>query len=54
MTPLPRLVLGATILVAAYLGMLLYVMGQKQVYVDLLRGMTKRPLDRAEGLAPVS
>jgi len=54
LTPLPRLVLGATILVATYLGMLLYVMGQKQVYVDLLRGLTKRPLDRAEELAPVS
>ena len=36
--PLPRLVLGVTLVVGAYLGMLLYVMGQKLFYMDLLRG----------------
>jgi hypothetical protein len=51
---LPRLLLGAAVLLAAYVGMLLYVMGQKTVYVDLLRGMSKRSLDHRESLASVS
>ena len=37
LTPLPRLVLGVTVVLSAYLGMLLYVMGQKPFYMDLLR-----------------
>jgi len=36
--PLPRLVLGVTVVFSVYLGMLLYVMGQKPFYMDLLRG----------------
>jgi PST family polysaccharide transporter len=40
--PLPRLVLGVTLVFSAYLGMLLYVMGQKPFYVDLLRGFLGR------------
>jgi O-antigen/teichoic acid export membrane protein len=35
--PLPRLALGCTIVVVVYLGMLLYVMGQKPFYLSLLR-----------------
>ncbi len=37
LTPLPRLVLGVAVVLSAYLGMLLYVMGQKPFYMDLLR-----------------
>jgi O-antigen/teichoic acid export membrane protein len=35
-SPLIRLALGGTVLLVAYLAMLLYVMGEKSVYVDLL------------------
>ena len=35
--PLPRLVLGVVLVLAVYLGMLLYVMGQKTFYLDLLQ-----------------
>jgi O-antigen/teichoic acid export membrane protein len=38
---LPRLILGAAVLLGAYVGMLFYVMGQKAVYVNLLRAMRK-------------
>ncbi len=37
LSPLPRLVVGVTIVLSAYLGMLLYVMGQKPFYMGLLR-----------------
>jgi O-antigen/teichoic acid export membrane protein len=42
MSHLPRLILGAIVLIGAYVGMLFYAMGQKALYVDLLRGMSKR------------
>jgi len=42
LSPLPRLVLGTAVLLASYVGMLFYVMGQKAVYWDLVRGLTKR------------
>lgn len=38
---LPRLLLGTTILLGAYVSMLFYVMGQKAVYWDLLQGWTR-------------
>jgi O-antigen/teichoic acid export membrane protein len=41
MAALPRLVLGSTILLVVYLVMLLYVMGQKEFYLQLLRGFKK-------------
>lgn len=41
MPRLPQLVLESAILMAIYLGMLLFVMGQKQFYLDLLRGFKK-------------
>jgi O-antigen/teichoic acid export membrane protein len=40
--PLFRLILGVTILLGAYSGMLLYGMGQKPFYMNLLRGFLKR------------
>ncbi|HEY1500094.1 MAG TPA: lipopolysaccharide biosynthesis protein [Acidobacteriaceae bacterium] len=42
-SPLPRLVLAGGILVCVYLGMLLGVLKQKQLYVDILRGFFKPP-----------
>src|SRR5260370_35115182 len=43
-----RLVLGVTVLLGAYSGMLLYGMGQKTFYMNLLRGFLKRPPVEAE------
>jgi O-antigen/teichoic acid export membrane protein len=40
-SPLIRLALGGTVLLVAYLAMLLYVMGEKSVYVDLLRSLKR-------------
>jgi PST family polysaccharide transporter len=42
LTPFSRLVLGGTVLFGSYLWMLLYVMGQKAFYLDLLRGLRRR------------
>jgi PST family polysaccharide transporter len=40
-SPLIRLALGGTVLLGAYLAMLLYVMGEKSVYVDLQRSLKR-------------
>jgi hypothetical protein len=40
---LARLVLGCAVLFGSYAAMLLYVMGQKPVYMDLIHGMWKQP-----------
>jgi PST family polysaccharide transporter len=40
--PLLRLALGGCVMLASYLWMLLYVMGQKVFYVDLLRSLRNR------------
>jgi len=37
--PLPRLVLESTVLLATFLGLLVFVAGQKSLYLDLLRGL---------------
>lgn len=42
LAPLPRLVIGVTFFSLIYLGMLLYAMGQKAFYVELVRGL-RRP-----------
>jgi hypothetical protein len=42
LTSLPRLLLGTSVLLVAYVGMLFYVMGQKALYLDLLRALMKR------------
>jgi PST family polysaccharide transporter len=39
MASLPRLILGGAILGLVYLWMILWVMGQKELYLDLLRGL---------------
>jgi PST family polysaccharide transporter len=41
MTPIARLILGSAVVLAAYLVMLLYVMGQKVFYLELLRAFRK-------------
>jgi PST family polysaccharide transporter len=52
--PLPRLVLGVTVFLGAYLGMLMYVMGQKAFYLSLLRGMRSRsPVEAGNALVSV-
>jgi PST family polysaccharide transporter len=51
LSPLPRLVLGVTVLLGAYLGILIHVMGQKMFYLDLLRGLRGRvPVDEGNPL----
>jgi PST family polysaccharide transporter len=42
LTPLLRLILGCTILFASYIAILMYVMGEKALYLDLLRGLLRR------------
>jgi len=41
LSPLPRLALGVTILCVVYLLMLMYVMKQKELYMEIIRGLTK-------------
>ena len=48
---LPRLVLESLVLLGTYLGMLLYVMGQKFFYVDLFRKLIGRPSAAERSLA---
>jgi O-antigen/teichoic acid export membrane protein len=52
-SPIPKLFVGVSILLAAYTGMLLYVMGQKAFYLDLLRQLTKRSSVAAEPPAAI-
>jgi O-antigen/teichoic acid export membrane protein len=53
LSPLVRLLIGGCILFSAYFGMLFYVMGQKSVYLDLVRGMAKRSSLETKALASV-
>jgi O-antigen/teichoic acid export membrane protein len=39
LSPLPRLVLESAVLLLAFVGMLLFVTGQKSLYLDLFRGL---------------
>ena len=50
--PLPRLIVEVTVLLVAYLGMLFYVMGQKAVYWDLLRGFRRSSPVEEDTLVP--
>jgi PST family polysaccharide transporter len=43
LSPFPRLLLGGFVLTVSYLLVLLYGMGQKEIYLDLLRELRKRP-----------
>jgi PST family polysaccharide transporter len=53
LTPFSRLLLGGGILGILYLWMLLYVMGQKEFYLDLLRGLLERTSVVREESVPV-
>ncbi len=52
LSPPLRLILGSTVLLAAYVGMLFYVMGQKDVYWDILRGFCRRSSVEEDTLVP--
>jgi PST family polysaccharide transporter len=54
LSPLARLVLEGTVLSAAYLVMLLYVMGQKAFYLDLLAGLRGRSSAKDNSLVPAA
>jgi O-antigen/teichoic acid export membrane protein len=43
-----RLAVGVALLLAGYLGMLLFVMGQRSFYIDLLRGFRRRASSEEE------
>jgi O-antigen/teichoic acid export membrane protein len=48
LSPFLRLALGVGVLSASYLWMLLYGMGQKTIYLDLIRGLRKQPMAEGE------
>jgi len=50
LSPLLRLVLESAVLLVIYLGMLLFVMGQKFFYLDLLRGLKGSPSVKEKSL----
>ena len=50
LSPLPRLALESVVLLAAFSVMLLFVAGQKTLYLDLFRGLLKRPPVSKESL----
>jgi len=52
LSPLPRLIVGSAILLTAYLAVLLYVMGQKAFYLDLLQGLKRRSPVESTTLVP--
>jgi O-antigen/teichoic acid export membrane protein len=54
LSPLSRLALGATIFLTVYAAMLLYVMGQKEFYIDLVRGLRGRAAAEDKSLALVT
>jgi len=50
LSPLPRLVVEASVLLIAFYGLLLFVAGQKSLYLDLVRGL-KGTQSVVEGIA---
>jgi len=50
LTPLLRVIIGGTLFLGVYLGMLLYVMGQKSFYLGLLRGLRRGSSIEKDGL----
>jgi PST family polysaccharide transporter len=43
LTPLLRLILGGSVVLGAHIGILLYLMGQKTLYLDLFRALRRGP-----------
>jgi len=52
MSALPRLLIAGIILLAVYVAMLFYVMGQKAFYLDILKGFRKRAPAEESVLVP--
>lgn len=52
MSALPRVVIAGVVLLAVYIGMLFYVMGQKALYIDVLKGFRKSKPVEENVLAP--
>jgi PST family polysaccharide transporter len=42
LSPLPRLMLESTVLLVVFFGLVLFVAGQKSLYLDILRGLRAR------------
>jgi O-antigen/teichoic acid export membrane protein len=53
LSPLTRLAVGISLFSAVYMVMLLYVMHQKEFYLDLIHGLRSRPRIEEKALAPV-
>jgi len=51
LAPLPRLVLETSVLLIAFFGLLLFVGGQKTLYLDLIRGLRKPSLMKSAELS---
>jgi PST family polysaccharide transporter len=52
LAPLPRLLLGSTVLVVTYIGVLFFVMGQKAVYMDIFQKLRGRSPLEEKSLVP--
>jgi O-antigen/teichoic acid export membrane protein len=52
MSAFPRVVIAGVVLLATYLGMLFYVMGQKALYMDVMKGFRKSKPVEENALAP--
>ncbi len=52
MPALPRVVIAGVVLLIVYVGMLFYVMGQKALYMDVIKGFRKRAPVEDKALAP--
>jgi O-antigen/teichoic acid export membrane protein len=53
LSALPRLVVGIVLFMSVYVGMLLYVMGQSEFYIELVRELIRRPSAEEGRLAVV-
>ena len=52
MPALPRVVIAGVVLLIVYVGMLFYVMGQKALYMDVIKGFRKRAPVEDKALVP--
>jgi len=53
LSSLPRLTLSMTVLFASYVFILFYILGQKSLYLDVVREMIRRPTIEQNGLVSV-
>jgi PST family polysaccharide transporter len=53
LSSLPRLTLSITVLFASYVFILFYILGQKSLYLDVVRGMIRRPTIEPNALVSV-